>query len=46
MINKKIICDNFSRQNTMGVVFEKIKDFLFRIIPEKYHSQIPNLSIK
>ena len=45
-VNKKMICDNFAKENTMNIVFEKIKDFLVRIIPEKYHNQIPNLSIK
>ena len=45
-INKKTICDEFATENTMDTVFEKIKDYLDKIVPEEYNSNIENLSIK
>ena len=45
-INKKTICDEFATENTMDTVFEKIKDYLNKIVPEEYNSNIENLSIK
>ena len=45
-ISKKMICDEFATENTMDTVFEKIKGFLDKIIPEEYQSNIENLSIK
>lgn len=45
-INKKTICDEFATENTMDTVFEKIRDYLDKIVPEEYNSNIENLSIK
>ena len=45
-INKKMICNEFATENTMDNVFEKIRGFLDKIIPEEYQSNIENLSIK
>ena len=45
-LNKRIICAEFASENTMDIVFDKIKDFLDKIIPAEYKSEINNLSIK
>ena len=45
-LNKRIICAEFASENTMDTVFDKIKDFLDKIIPAEYKSEINNLSIK
>ena len=42
-INKKMICNEFATENTMDNVFEKIRGFLDKIIPEEYQSNIENL---
>ena len=45
-INKRMICENFATENTMDIVFEKLKPSLDRIIPKEYQNQIQDLSIK
>lgn len=45
-VNRRIICEKYATENTMDIVFEKIKDSLDKILPEEYHDKIPTLSIK
>ena len=45
-INKRMICENFATENTMDIVFEKLKPYLDKIIPKEYQNQIQDLSIK
>lgn len=45
-LTKKIIAQNYTSEATLDNVFEKIKDNLEVIIPEKYHSQLDKLTTK
>ena len=44
--NRKSVCEGNCSENTLDNAYDKIKDFLDKIIPENYHSQIKDLSIK
>ena len=44
-ITKTLICKEFGTENTMHTAFEKIKNYLDKIIPQEYKSKINNLSI-